>query len=153
MTNRTDTFLADKLWTVNHTNNCWEWEGALGAGGYGVAWSGQKNTYVHRTSWAQHNGPIPDGLFVLHKCDNRRCVNPEHLFLGTHQDNKADEVAKNRHNHSEHHGRAKLTANDVRYIRSELSAGRSRVSLAKQFNVTTAAIRHIDYGTNWKHVT
>lgn len=92
---------ADRFWGhVDKTDACWNWTASLskgGGAGYGV-FSDDALRYVraHRFSWELHYGAIPDGLFVLHKCDNRRCVNPEHLFLGTQLDNMRDRSAKGR---------------------------------------------------------
>ena len=76
-------------------NSCWEWT-ACKAGGYGQIYVRGKLVYAHRLSWVWANGKIPKGLFVLHKCDNRVCVNPDHLFLGTNKDNMQDCVRKGR---------------------------------------------------------
>lgn len=75
---------------------CWEWIGTITNEGYGVFGAEGGFSSAHRFSWKIHYGDIPDGLLVLHKCDNRRCVNPEHLFLGTQSDNMRDKIAKGR---------------------------------------------------------
>lgn len=72
--------------------NCWEWTGGVNRKGYGQ-YRGKRS---HRFAWEVYNGKVPDGLFVLHKCDNRKCCNPSHLFLGTHYDNMEDMKSKNR---------------------------------------------------------
>jgi hypothetical protein len=78
---------------------CWEWQAAKLRRGYGQFGSGQGKRLIlaHRMAWTLFVGKIPDGLCVLHKCDNPPCVNPNHLFLGTYKDNAEDMVAKNRH--------------------------------------------------------
>ena len=84
-----------KVAVVGNSCECWEWQAAVNPGGYGVLWN-QTNTLAHRVSWELNNGPIPDGSLVLHHCDNTLCVNPHHLFLGTHADNARDRIEKQR---------------------------------------------------------
>lgn len=79
-------------------NGCWIWDGYVNAGGYGtISWQ-KRPRRTHRFSWEVHKGAIPEELYVLHRCDNRRCCNPEHLFLGTQKDNMQDMIAKGRQN-------------------------------------------------------
>lgn len=89
----------DRFWAhVAKGPECWLWSGAPTSTGYGkLAFPGGGWQSAHRFSWELHNGPVPDGLQVLHHCDVPLCVNPSHLFLGTHLDNMADMRAKGRY--------------------------------------------------------
>jgi len=81
---------------VRKTDSCWIWTGALSDCDYGLFGIKGQMLYSHRLMWEHHHGPIPEGLFVCHDCDNPSCVNPEHLKLGTHQDNMDDMKRKGR---------------------------------------------------------
>ncbi len=131
---------------------CWIWMGGLCHGGYGCMNIGsrtdgsRRTVNAHRVSWEVHYGPIPDGLFVLHRCDNKSCVNPSHLFLGTHSDNMADMVAKGRSLSGEKHNLAKLTDKDVAEIRS---LGKTTIhrKIAKRFGVSRTHVGALINGT------
>lgn len=82
---------------VEVTDSCWLWKNSKKNWTYGVFSNGDKMVTAHRFSWEHSNGEVKNGLFVLHKCDNPPCVNPDHLFLGTHQDNMKDMMEKGRH--------------------------------------------------------
>lgn len=109
--------------------------------------------YAHRVSYRAFKGNIPTGMKVCHACDNRRCVNPEHLFLGTTLDNSHDARSKGRHQHGEKSVRAKLTEADVvEILRLYKMEGWTAKALAARFGVTDSTVQHIYYGTRWAHM-
>lgn len=132
---------------------CWIWLGHLSHKGYGLYGAmdstGAKTARAHRLSWYAHHGEIPEGMLVLHRCDVPSCINPDHLFLGTHEDNMRDMVAKGRSHtyHGPDHTKSKLSHDDVRYIRS---CDESSYALAKRFNVTPKTIRNVWSGISYK---
>jgi len=132
---------------------CWIWMMCIHREGYGLSKKIRGNTRAHRISWIAHNGPIPAGLNVLHHCDIPACVNPDHLFLGTHQDNVADKMKKHRAARGTDHGLAKLNEQQVAEIRaSDLSHRGSQRKLARQYGVDKALIRAIRRREIWRHV-
>lgn len=136
---------------------CWIWIGSYGSTGYGRFWDGTRDTSAHRYSYTLHYGEIPDGLWVLHRCDNPTCVRPDHLFLGTRQDNVDDMIAKNRHRQGhcpagESNPSAKLTESDVLTIRAMAQAGTRQKLIAEQFGVSPTLIEKITSRSVWKHI-
>lgn len=133
---------------------CWLWKASVDRGGYGkICAGGEGNGWrkAHRVSWELHNGPIPDGLHVLHRCDNPPCVNPAHLFLGTHLENNADKIRKGRQQRGERHGIAKLTDADARDIRQSHSRGESAGSIARRLGVCHSTVDDVVRGATWTH--
>lgn len=136
---------------VDKTENCWFWKGLKTKRGYGVCKKLGKNITTHRISYEMHKGSIPDGMCVLHKCDNRCCVNPDHLVLGTHQDNLDDMFCKNRHIKGEKSCKSKLTEAQVIEIRN-LSKDNTKNQLANMFNVSPHTIYSVVSRRSWKHL-
>lgn len=135
-----------RFWThVQKTASCWLWTGSRHVTGYGETNANQRKQTAHRASYEITYGPIPDGLCVLHKCDNPPCVRPDHLFLGTRTDNNADKVMKGR-------TVSRLTAAQVGDIRNRRSQGVTVKSLAVEHRVHPATIRSIIRRVNWKHL-
>lgn len=132
-------------------SGCWLWLGALNPKGYGQVHVKGVTLAAHRRSWQLHQGQIPDGLHVLHRCDNRMCVNPDHLFLGTNGDNVADRTKKGRHVSviGENQSRSKLTEQDVRSIRQD---PRHNTTIAGELGVSNVLISMVKRRKIWRHV-
>lgn len=138
---------------VKKTNNCWLWTGGcFKKTGYGAAHKGSKTISAHRLSWEIHNGEIPKSIFVCHSCDNKKCVNPSHLFLGSYLDNIADMVSKGRSLCGEKHSMAKLNNDSVIKIRNLKKNGITFKQLAKLFKINETHVKRIVYRKLWKHI-
>ncbi len=137
-------------------NGCIIWTGTRNDKGYGAISWGTNNRgkrEAHRVAWELSNGPIPDGLCVLHRCDVRSCVAIEHLFLGTKTDNNADRVSKNRSAKGENNGSAKLTHEVVRQIRERYAVGGIfQYELASEYGMAQSNIGRIVRREIWAHV-
>lgn len=152
---RTYDDLVTRLWRkVDKTCDCWIWTGYVNPDGYGqIGIRGQKVSSTHRVAYALTYGLIPEGMKVLHRCDNPPCCNPEHLFLGTQADNVADMINKGRH--KAHAGEkapaAKLSATEVEAIRQDPASrpGVSKVELARRYNVRVQVIYNILKGKTY----
>lgn len=133
-------------------SGCWLWLGAEFVGtSYGrMSWRG-KSRLTHRLSWLAHRGEIPTGLFVCHKCDVPACINPDHLFLGTHAENMRDRKNKGRsfRPQGERHNMAKLTSEAALSIRKDR---RPAKILSAEYGVTPDTIYHIRSGLAWRHL-
>lgn len=134
---------------VKKTNSCWLWTGCILKAGYGqFRHNTKRKLNAHRFSYELHNGIIPKGLYVCHKCDNRKCVNPDHLFLGTPLDNMLDCKNKNRRPYGEQSGVAKLTDNQIKEIKKKYKKGKIRGSgngpeLAREYGVSATHVYRI----------
>ena len=133
-------------------SGCWLWTKAIHKNtGYGCIRINGKHGLAHRASWILFNGAIPLGLNVLHKCDVRCCVNPDHLFLGTAYDNREDAKRKDRIPIGERHWNSKLTAADVKSIRNGPCGG-SWKATAKHYDVTYGTLCDIRAKRTWQHI-
>jgi len=143
----------DRFWSkVRKTQTCWVWTACIsGNNNYGSFKFEGRMQPSHRVAWVLKHGPIPDGLNVLHRCDNPPCVNPDHLFLGTHAENMADMRTKQRQvaPHGSAHGMSKLVEADVIAIRNDT---RTHREIAADFGVDPTLIGHVKSGRIWTHV-
>lgn len=152
---------------VDRSGDCWLWTGSLNRYGYGqvhaVRYGMGKCALAHRVSWALSRGANPGKECVLHRCDNPRCVRPDHLFLGTRADNTADMITKGRDRFNEdrgpasftqgeRNGQAKLTADRVIALRCRALAGEHYVPLAREFGISESRANAIIIGNGWRHI-
>lgn len=153
--------IAERFWCyagrTNTGDECWHWSGHSNSKGYGDLFVEGKYELAHRLAWRIHFGEIPVGIFVCHHCDEPSCVNPRHLFLGTHADNMADMMAKGRHSHAsrnsgEENPHAKLNGIDVQLIRRARAAGLRASEIARDFGICTRHVRSIVSRQYWPDV-
>jgi len=147
---------------VKSKNECWVFKNQpsqiYGVYHYKIE-GGRKAVRPHRYAWIQHNGKIPDGLFVCHSCDTPKCCNPNHLWLGTNSDNILDRVMKfgpcsigHITTMGEDHHSSKLTKDQVLDIRKRIKNGEKQNKLATKYNVSTVMISKIHLRKSWKHI-
>lgn len=156
---------------VQESGDCWLWTARTKPKGYGmfdVSHEGRERTLLaHRFAYEVSNGEIPEGLMVLHTCDTPSCVNPQHLFLGTHRDNMDDMISKGRSTRGERnptklypdrvtrgvqHPKTHLTENDVCDIRWQRALGHTLREIGERYGMTTGAIHSIVARKTWRHV-
>jgi hypothetical protein len=140
---------------VGASDECWEWTANRMPSGYGHFRIGDRQRRAHRVAWELDNGAIPDGLCVLHHCDNPGCVNTRHLYVGDQKQNAHDRDSRGRRRApaGELNGNAKLTPQQIGEIRERASHGfrrGERATLAKHYGVTGMTIYHIAKGKTWK---
>lgn len=150
----------ERFWEkVDTTGDCWIWTASICGGGYGKFWLGDKLWRASRLAYHMTRGPIPDGMCVLHKCDNRRCVNPDHLWLGTMAENSQDAVRKGRWHQNtgpnkkiqgEKHGRAKLCELDAWLVKN--IEGVTHTDIAEWFDISITQVSRIRNGKRWRHI-
>jgi HNH endonuclease len=152
--------LIERFWekvVPGPANECWLWTGMVLINvGYGylqtLARNGPRKVITaHRLSYHIHKGD-PGKLYVLHTCDNRLCVNPNHLFLGTHLENLEDMYQKQRHSHGESHGMHKLNESQVREIRRRADTGENQGKIAADFGISRTSVHDVRF-KSWQHLT
>jgi len=164
--------LTERFWSkVDKAGECWLWTASTQSAGYGKITAGGsrgRTLGAHRVAWELTHGPIPDGLFVCHRCDVPACVRPDHLFLADHDGNMADKSRKERGSGERHRSRtrpdsiirgtaspnAKLDEEAVRDIRRRYGpdGGPSMSALARQYGVDISVIHGVIHRKSWKHV-
>ena len=130
---------------ISNEGLCWVWSGSKNSKGYGFVYYQGESHHAHRFSYEYYIGKIPVGMFVCHHCDNPSCVNPNHLFVGSHKDNMIDMVSKNRHV-----GCRKLNKNKVLEIKALIKNRVKYKQIANIYGVSESAIGNIACGINWK---
>jgi DNA-binding CsgD family transcriptional regulator len=139
------------LTKVEKTDSCWIWKASKHRDGYGIFNAGKEpgSVMAHRFSFERHHGPIPDSQCVCHHCDNPSCVNPAHLFLGSHKENMDDRDAKGRVAAGEASGVAKITESQVMEIRGD---SRTTREIAKNYGISHSHVSNIKRHGSWAHV-
>lgn len=136
-------------------NGCWYCSAGGEQSRYGTIWYCNSSIGNHQASWLVHKGPIPQGLLVCHSCDNKRCINPDHLFLGTEKDNIQDCVKKGRRDkrHGERNPAALITEEIVKEIRYFCEhSGLTQQRIAEHFGISQVLVSQIKNKKRWAHV-
>jgi hypothetical protein len=154
--------LEERFWPkVQKTDTCWLWTGGNLSDGYGRIYTYFRDKkpvleLAHRVAWQLTNGPIPEGIDVLHRCDNPSCVRPDHLFLGTLLDNAVDRENKGRGGgkkiQGENHYKVELSQKDVRSIVDLLASGNGVREISRQFGINSGTITCIKNGRSWRGI-
>jgi hypothetical protein len=138
-------------YAIEPVSGCWLWCAGMSTTGYGSFSVNGRPDHAHRASWILHHGPIPPDLFVCHRCDVRKCVNPDHLWLGTHQQNITDMVEKGRNPRGTQHKRASLTEEQVRFIRTHIHWTYARI--ATHLGVSWSAVGRVARGERYRDIS
>ena len=138
---------------MDYVSGCWIWTACIGTKGYGMLTVKNKSRRAHRLSYEAFIGPILDGLHVCHRCDNPACVNPDHLFLGTNEDNLADRMMKDRSTKGERHPFAKITNEQAMEIIRLIQSGLSDKNVSLLTSISKRIVRSIREGVTWNHLS
>lgn len=145
--------IKERFWAkVIKTDSCWLWTAGKNKGYGAFALTHKQQKKAHRFSWEMENGPVPKNLQVCHRCDNPLCVRPDHLFLGSHDENHRDKVEKGRSPKGSRSGRTFLTENDVLDIRHFAKDGWPSVLLAELYHIKKETIDAIRQRKTWTHL-
>jgi len=142
----------NEKWIPVTESGCWLWTGATYNSGYGQIKTPYKSYRAHRVALMLAGVELKDDDLALHKCDNKLCVNPDHLYAGTHQDNMDDATSRGRRVCGEKHHSSKLTADDVSAIRAQFENGVSTVQVAKQYGICQATAYEIKSMKIWRNI-
>jgi len=134
---------------IDQESGCWNWQGKLMWNGYGRFELDEIQEYAHRASYKIFNGPIQSDLYVLHHCDNRKCVNPKHLYCGTAQQNQDDCINRNRRPHGVKQWCDRLTPELVQYIRT---SSKSDLEIGRELGVSDTTAYVVRIGRTWKRL-
>ena len=143
----------ERFWSkidVSTPDACWEWKAGKSPMGYGRYRLPERAVFAHRYAYELVHGPIPDGLFACHRCDNPGCVNPAHIFLGTHDDNMRDMVSKGRHTAGDKNASRKVSAIEVTQIRARRDAGETLKAIGDSYGITRQAVHLIVTRQTWR---
>lgn len=140
---------------IETTDSCWEWTGSLSAGGYSQLQIDGEKFYAHRISYRLFHGPIEPGRYVCHKCDNKKCINPMHLYAGLPEENTEDAMERGELKEYVADGNpaAKLTADEAKDAYERVQDGESQASVARDLGVTKSCIWTVVHGKTWASVT
>lgn len=144
----------ESFWSrATRGDGCWEWQGGRDRDGYGKVSYKKKDHQAHRLAWELTYGAPPADQCVCHRCDNRRCVRPDHLFLGSHRDNYLDAISKGRpmsklRSGGQHH-KSKISVEKARQIKARVAAGESQKSIAADMGVSTQTVFIVLSGKHW----
>ena len=147
--------IRERFWSkVDRSGECWLWMRGEDTSGYGTFRLAKTSDRAHRVAWSMERGDIPPGKYVLHCCDNRRCVRPDHLYIGTHADNMRDMIARGRARKArgEAHHKTRLTNDAVREIRRRSDLGETRGSISRLMGIPRTTVSRIARRQHWTHI-